>query len=191
MSGPDRPPGTPDEATWTALEALAAGEQPAAEAEAWNRRLAEEPALAAAYAEVTRIEHLLRAEPMLPVPLGLVARVAAEVAPARAPRPLQALARVAAAVLVFFAAWLAFAEETPAVADIRPGPALVDALPGLDPSGAVSQEARALLDTATPAELAASARGGFLLIGAGIVLLALGLAIALRWHRLAGAGEGT
>ena len=133
MKPADRPPtddlpdGLAEDPQAEALEALAAGELDAETAHALEARLAQEPRLAALYDEARRVERMLREEPLLPLPLQLVSRILESTAPPRA-RPVVMLARVAALVLIFFASWLAFSGDVPAMADVAPHPRLVASL---------------------------------------------------------------
>lgn len=176
MARENRPPTEPP---WEALEALAAGELPPAEARALEARIRAEQGWTDAYAEVREVERRLRDEPLLPLPPMLVERVMAELLPTARERPLVVLARAAAAVLVFIASWLAFSGDVPALADIGPRTEVAAALPQVLAS---APEGR------LPAEIGPATEGvdvASALAAAGALLLGLGLALNLRWHRSA------
>jgi anti-sigma factor RsiW len=180
------PPTRPDPVSWEALEALAAGELPAAQAAALRARLADDPALQARYARVERTEGLLRAEAVAQAPAGLADRILAGL-PSRtaaATRPagrllrLRALSRLAAAVVLSLGAWLAVAGTTapraaaasPAVVGQALGPAL-QCLPHVE------------VDAAALPLSAPDAGGAGWWAAAGLVLLAGGVLLARRLSR--------
>jgi hypothetical protein len=177
MPPENRPP--PEPPPYEAFEALAAGELPPAEARALEARIQAESGWAGAYAEVREVERLLREETLLPLPLPLVQRVLADVLPTTRERPLRVLARAAAAILVFFASWLAFSGDVPALANIGPRTEVAAVLPEVL---AAAPEGR------LPPELAVAAEGTGAALGlaaGGLVLIVLGVALSVRWHRRA------
>jgi anti-sigma factor RsiW len=107
--GPPRPDLPVDDET---LEAFAAGELDASEAERLRARVARDPHLAARLRAVLRVEAALRDPTPSPVPLGLVASVRARLDESPATRDVRsigprrpALAATAAAVLVGLVGW--------------------------------------------------------------------------------------
>ena len=178
MPPENRPPTEPP---WEQLEALAAGELGPAEARALEARIRTEQGWAYAYAEVREVERRLREERLLPLPLPLVQRVLADVLPSvRRERPMVVLARVAAAVLVFVSSWLAFSGEVPALANIGPRTEVAAVLPEVLEAAPTGGQ--------LPPEIAEATEGtgaGLALAGAGLLLIALGVALNRRWHRSA------
>ncbi|MDJ0974200.1 MAG: hypothetical protein QNJ98_07055 [Planctomycetota bacterium] len=189
------PPDSPESPIpWGALEDLAAGDLPPAEARDLQARIDQNPALAKAYAEAERLEALLRAEAPYAAPLGLTQRVLAVVVPEATfarPRPLATLARVAAVVLVFFSSWLIVGGETPALAAVREAPLVTAALPTVKTSAVVPEPDRwyrsPVLAEATAVarpESTESVPGEPLVFAAaGLLVLGLGVGLAARWHR--------
>jgi len=184
--------GLPEDPQAEALEALAAGELDAETARALEARLAQEPRLAALYDEARRLERMLREEPLLPLPLQLVSRILESTAPPRA-RPVVMLARVAALVLIFFASWLAFSGDVPAMADVAPHPRLVASLQNASLAnmplpGGLPDVGAAVFHAPEQAAADRSLVGVLMTTVVGLVLLVAGFAFALFSHLAAAAG---
>lgn len=127
------------------------------------------------------LEALLRAQEPAPLPLGLVARILDELVPTAPLRPQVVVARMAAAVLVAFAAWFALAGELPALADVTPRAQVVAVLgpAALEGTAALPERWAA---TTTPAAAGDPAAVGFLVAGALVLLAGLLVAFWLAHH---------
>ena len=120
-----------------------------------------------------RLEAALRREPLLPLPIGLDARIVARTRERRI-STMGALARLAAAVLVGLSTWLAWAGEAPAVADVAPADPLQHVLPVIGVRESLAAAPAEWSATVVPASEGGStallAVGGLALIGAGVFL---------------------
>ncbi len=172
----DRTDRTPADPPWEALEALAAGELPPEDEKRLREQLAVEPGWQQAWREVSNVESLLRAEPLLALPLSFVRDAMAAVVPLEREKPWRVFARVAAAVLVFCASWFAFSGQTPALADAGPRPELVVEMPELAPP--VTVKFARSEETTT----------NILRAGGGLLLVVAGVVLARRWNRAAVGG---
>jgi len=200
------PPDLPSEADERPHDELAYGELAAGElgadaAAALRAHLAADPGAAARFEEARTVERLLRAEPLLPLPLSLVGRILTTTVPGWAPRrarPHVVLARVAACVLVTLASWVALAGELPAMADmVTPHARLVasledvavfegDGLPRPPAVGHVFDASQRAADESDPAETLALTLIGLLLLAGGTAYVLLSHQAAARASR---AGE--
>jgi hypothetical protein len=173
-------PPEPDPVPLAALEALAAGELDAAHADALRARLAAEPAWQADWARIAEVEALLRAEALIPVPLGVLAGTLARVLPPRRERPTRVLARAAAAVLVFGASWFAFSGDVAAMGALGPRPEVAGPLPAIVAPVDAAWRAAAQEGPISSAPA---------LLASGVALLAAGLGLGVRAHRRAAGAQ--
>ena len=126
--------------------------------------------------EDAALEAALRAQPPYALPAALVGRIRDQAIAPRPLRPLAVVARVAAAVLVVFAAWFAVSGDTPALADAAPQPRVVAVLPPGLPHAALPDASTApaawSATTLSPAATDQQAIG-FLVAGALVLLAGL------------------
>ncbi|MHC5011686.1 MAG: hypothetical protein ACYTG6_12190 [Planctomycetota bacterium] len=166
---------------WAALEALAAGELPAAEADVLRIRIRTDPVVAARYARVVAVEEALAAEDLLAVPPHVVEGVLAALPRGRR-LVLQPLARMAAAVVLAFAAWLTSGGAAPTLAAAAPadvvGKTLEPAI-RLVPLPRVQEPHAALAEAGVATESASPLALGVV----GALVLVAGLFLARRLSR--------
>lgn len=182
------------------LSALAAGELPAAEADAVRRRAAAEPELARRLAAAERVERALRTDDLLPVPLALLATVLERVrsepalrpdaasSPRRTPTAVRRFGAIAATLLVSFGLWAAISGYEPTAAfglpAPAPGPSLAAGLgDGLRPPSAPLYDLGEAWTELAPAP-AEGPVPSLLWIAGGLALLALAGALARRLRPL-------
>lgn len=162
-----------------ALWQLAAGELDPREIDALRAQLQGEPALAREAERVAALEHRLRAAPLLELPRGFLERTLGQIRPPiEVPWP-RALARAAAAILVFLGSWYAFAGEAPAVAQVTQRPLLAHALPDLSANLESTRASTAQAIQGVGREAGARA-DGWGALGLGSLLLLAGLWVARR-----------
>jgi hypothetical protein len=166
---PTGAPRAPVDVPWEALEDLAAGALPPAEATALRARLATEPGWAAAYARVAALEHALALEGLYPFPAALAARIVDDAIGVRRLGAGALAVRVAAAVVLAVGAWTALLGRAPA-------PPTSDVLPEWTQAPIALPGERALaVAPAVPAPAAPWAAAGALALVAG------GVVLARRW----------
>jgi hypothetical protein len=179
-SGARAEPPVPDEA----LEALAAGELPAAEAAPLRARVAADPALAGRLARALLVEEALRSLRVEPAPQGVVARVLLGL-----PRPVPAsrrvlLGRFAAAAASFALAALSLAEAAPALAAEAPALRLAEAVA---PAAALARRVGSPETLSAVPDVAGLPGAAWAALGAA--LLAAGPLLARRWRRAPSPGR--
>lgn len=184
---------SPGSIPWQALEALAAGDLPPRDALALRARLASEPELARAFAQIESEEAALRQLEAVPLPRGLLARIQQAVeGAARVPfGPVLGLrwaaVRVAAAVLMFLGTWWMLHEGAPDLETLtRPLPAVAEvavvntAAPAQEPAPGtwLARFTPQVASETNPPEVPT-----FVLLLSGALLLLLGAVLLVRMQR--------
>jgi hypothetical protein len=164
---PARPWG--DAVPWEALEDLAAGALPQAEATVLRARMASDPAWARAFAEVETVQHALEAEGLFAFPRSLAARIVEHALGAPRLGWAGVAWRAAASVALAVSAWSAWVGGAPALPRTGSLPAWAQAPVDL-PGSEVLASAPSVPAGAAP----------WAALGA-VVLLGAGLALARRW----------
>lgn len=199
---PTPPPPSPSSRPsppWEALEDLAADALAPDEARRLEARIAADPEVAAAWAEVRRLDDALSDLPLAPLPVGLTARIQARIADeaagtTHAARPVAILRRLAAMLVLALGAWFALQNTMPAADGLLPTAGWTEVAAGESTLGSAKafgaefraelHEASGVASFAVPAPLRATSQDHVVLFGAlGLALLLGGLVACTLAHR--------